>query len=64
MKHALDRDTLRRIWEYDIEPFIEDQFFGDAARIDRFRFNQVWERFSDLASESISEEPATGGPES
>lgn len=53
MKHSLDRDVLRRIWEYDIEPFIEDQFFGDPVRIDRFRFTQVWSRFSDLASESI-----------
>lgn len=62
MKHGLDRDALRRIWEYDIEPFIEDQFFGDAARIDRFRFTQVWARFSDLAPESISEEPAANEP--
>lgn len=54
MKHGIDRDGLRRIWEYDIEPFIEDQFFGDAARIDKFRFPQVWARFSELASESIS----------
>jgi 5-methylcytosine-specific restriction protein B len=58
MKHDLDRDALRRIWEYDIEPFVEDQFFGDASRIDKFRFTQVWARFSDLAPESISEEPA------
>lgn len=58
MKHSLDRDALRRIWEYDIEPFIEDQFFGDASRIDRFRFAQVWARFRDLAPESISEDPA------
>jgi 5-methylcytosine-specific restriction enzyme B len=63
MKHGLDRDALRRIWEYDIEPFIEDQFFGDAARIDKFRFTQVWARFSDLAPESISEEPAGNEPE-
>lgn len=62
MKHGLDRDALRRIWEYDIEPFIEDQFFGDAARIDRFRFTQVWARFSDVAPESISEEPAAVEP--
>ncbi|MGX6511644.1 McrB family protein [Rhodococcus sp. SJ-2] len=53
MKPGLDRESLRRIWEYDIEPFIEDQFFGDSARIDYFRFGQVWSRFSDLAGESI-----------
>lgn len=64
MKHDLDRDALRRIWEYDIEPFVEDQFFGDAARINRFRFTQVWARFSDLAPESISEEPAGDQAES
>lgn len=63
MKHHLDRDALRRIWAYDIEPFIEDQFFGDAARIDKFRFEQVWGRFSDLASESISEDPVGDRPE-
>ena len=57
MKHNLDRNALRRIWEYDIEPFIEDQFFGDAARIEEFRFAQVWARFSALAPESVSEDP-------
>lgn len=56
MKRSLDQPTLRRIWEYDIEPFIEDQFFGDAASIDRFRFSQVWSRFTELAGESISDE--------
>ncbi|GGB86616.1 hypothetical protein N798_04080 [Knoellia flava TL1] len=59
MRPGLDKDVLRRIWEYDIEPFIEDQFFGDAPRIDRFRFAQVWGRFSDLAPESITAEPAS-----
>ena len=59
MKHGLDREALRRIWEYDIEPFIEDQFFGDSARIDHFRFARVWGRFSDLAGESIEASGAT-----
>ena len=58
MKHGLTQETLRRIWQYDIEPFIEDQFFGDAASIDRYRFAQVWSRFSHLAGESIGEEAA------
>ena len=38
------REQLRRIWEYNIEPFIEDQFFGDPDRIEHFRFNAVWNR--------------------
>ncbi|MCT1355723.1 MULTISPECIES: McrB family protein [unclassified Gordonia (in: high G+C Gram-positive bacteria)] len=55
MKRGLDKEALQRIWVYDIEPFIEDQFFGDATRITYFRFDQVWKRFNDLAGESISE---------
>ena len=38
------RERLRRIWEYNIEPFIEDQFFGDPDRIDHFRFTAVMAR--------------------
>lgn len=38
------RERLRRIWEYNIEPFIEDQFFGDPGQIDRFRFDAVMRR--------------------
>ena len=45
MKNGLDRDKLRQIWEYNIEPFIEDQFFGDPAQIDRFRFDAVLARY-------------------
>ena len=56
MKHGLDQSAVRRIWTYNIEPFIEDQFFGDAARIEHFRFDAVWKRYTDLAGETISEE--------
>ena len=45
MKNDLDRDKLRQIWEYNIEPFIEDQFFGNPAQIDRFRFDAVLARY-------------------
>lgn len=55
MKHALDQEAVRRIWQYDIEPFIEDQFFGDATQIEYFRFPKVWNRFKYLAEESIDE---------
>ena len=41
---AEQRQRLRRIWEYNIEPFIEDQFFGDPEQIARFRFDAVWNR--------------------
>jgi 5-methylcytosine-specific restriction protein B len=43
------RDRLRRIWEYNIEPFIEDQFFGDPDRIEHFRFNSIMGRHGPAA---------------
>lgn len=47
MKHGLDEDAMRRIWKYNIEPFIEDQFFGDRDQIEYFRFDQVHKRYLD-----------------
>ncbi len=52
MKKGLNREKLRRIWEYNIEPFIEDQFFGDPARIKQFRFEDVMKRFHDLGGDT------------
>jgi 5-methylcytosine-specific restriction protein B len=46
MRRHLDEDALRRIWLYNIEPFIEDQFFGDPAQIERFRFESVYKRYT------------------
>ena len=40
---------LRRIWEYNIEPFIEDQFFGDPDRIQQYRFARVFSRHGPTA---------------
>lgn len=51
MKPGIDKPSLRRIWKYNIEPFIEDQFFGDPERIEKFRFQAVWERFEDVAGD-------------
>ena len=45
------RERLRRIWEYNIEPFIEDQFFGDPDRINRFRFDAVMSRHGPTAAQ-------------
>ena len=47
MKPGLDRDRLRKIWTYNIQPFIEDQFFGDGAQIKRFRFEAVLDRYQE-----------------
>ena len=44
MKRNLDTEALRRIWQYNIEPLIEDQLFGRQDAIDSFRFEAVWKR--------------------
>ena len=44
MKRNLDTEALRRIWQYNIEPLIEDQLFGRQDVIDSFRFDAVWRR--------------------
>ena len=40
-----DDPVLRRIWRFNIEPFIEDQFFGNETQIDRFRLGPVLARY-------------------
>ena len=60
MKPNLDEEAVRRIWEYDIKPSIEDQFFGDREQIDKFRFDNVYKRYrasSDSGEEIEVEEP-------
>lgn len=40
---------LRRIWKYNIEPFIADQFYGDPDRIQHYRFADVLARHGPAA---------------
>ncbi len=44
MKRGLDIDRMARIWRYDIEPFLEDQFFGDQDTIESYRWPKVLAR--------------------
>jgi 5-methylcytosine-specific restriction protein B len=53
MKAGLDEDALRRIWRYNIEPFIEDQFFGDREQIERFRFEAVLRRYREDSEDGV-----------
>ncbi|MYG93835.1 MAG: AAA domain-containing protein [Acidimicrobiia bacterium] len=66
MRSGLDSKVVRRIWEYNIEPFIEDQFFGDPAKIERFKFNNIYQRYRSYSGqdelEAIQEQPATIEP--
>ena len=59
MKKDLDEEAMRRIWKYNIEPFIEDQFFGDREQIERFRFDQVHKRYLDLSGRAEMAEQET-----
>ena len=52
MRSDLDEDSLRRIWEYNIEPLIEDQLFGRQEVIESFRFGSVWRRYGPGATSS------------
>ncbi len=41
----LTEEGVRRIWTYNIEPLIEDQFFGRQDVIKEFRFDAIWQRY-------------------
>ena len=58
------RRRLRRIWEYNIEPFIEDQFFGDPDRIAHFRFAAVMARHKLIVDryEAVTDHDPTDQP--
>lgn len=62
MKHDLDENGLRRIWEYNIEPLIEDQFFGRQELIDEYRFSRVWSRHGPSAKTPDTQTGVPGGP--
>ncbi|MXY01622.1 MAG: AAA domain-containing protein [Acidimicrobiales bacterium] len=62
MKSNLSKDGVRRIWEYNIEPLIEDQFFGRQQVIDSYRFREVWKRHGPGATAASSETRMPDGP--
>ena len=58
------RQRLRRIWTYNIEPFIEDQFFGDPDRIQHYRFSDVFTRHGPSTQPENDIGPLPGVPPS
>lgn len=57
MREGLDAEGLRRIWQFSIEPYIEEQLFGQTAEIARYRYDSVRDRFwSALTAEPDSPE--------
>ncbi len=49
----LTNGKLEMVWRYTVEPFIEEQFFDDPDRIERFRWKKI-------KQEVASEEPVPG----
>lgn len=60
MQKPLDDDALRRIWTYNIYPFIEEQLWGQPAEIERYTWDKVLARFR--AGQGSEDEP-TDQPE-
>jgi 5-methylcytosine-specific restriction protein B len=60
MQRGIDENKLRRIWEYQIEPLIEDLFFGEPLRSEAFRFDRVWSELGLPAIEASSGVEAPG----
>jgi len=52
---------LSRVWRFNIEPFIEDQFFGNEAQIDEFRLGLVIQRYRSQSGRDDPTEPAVRG---
>ncbi len=44
MKTDLNDGGFKRVWKYNIEPFIEDQLFGKPDKIKQFRLDAVQRR--------------------
>lgn len=45
MRPDLDEAHMKRIWEYNVEPLIDDLFYGDSDAIRSFKWAQVLNRF-------------------
>ena len=55
MKKGIDETALRRVWEFQIEPLIEDLFFAEPERVNAFRFERVWAELGKPAIEAAAE---------
>lgn len=56
MKNDLSDASLERIWTYNIFPLIEEQFWGDRATIDRWRWPAVRARFATELGEALPDD--------
>ncbi len=60
MKKDLDEADLRRVWDYDVMPFLEDQLFGQEEELERFRLERLQgSEDADHNAEGAQTEPRT-----
>jgi 5-methylcytosine-specific restriction enzyme B len=70
MRPRLSQEALRRIWDYNVFPLIEEQLWGDQDAIGRWRWEQVRARYGRILAgkppqeEAEDEEPAGDEPAS
>jgi hypothetical protein len=58
MKRNLDERELRRIWSYDVMPFLEEQLFGEAEELKNYELDSLRRsRGEDDHAEGIRDEP-------
>ena len=61
----LTEEGLRLIWTHNIEPLVEDQFFGRQETIGEFRFHEVWGRYGpDVTSPDVDSDSSDAANES
>ncbi len=59
MREDLNENLLRRVWDYDVMPFLEDQLFGQEEELKKFKLNKLKE--SDNADDRAEGTPAEPG---
>lgn len=70
LRSDLDEVRMERIWRYNIEPLMDDLFYGDRATIAQFHWPEVIDRFRNSAAskdvpatpEQSSDEAGSGDP--
>jgi len=69
LKPNLDEAQIARIWRYNVEPLMDDLFYGDRATISEFHWPEVIDRFRKspafqdvLPNSVVVADPSESGP--
>lgn len=60
MVENLDDEALRRIWQYGVYPFIEDQLYGREDALASFAWDEVLARHGEAARAEVEDVSASG----